>query len=115
MKAFLNILLLFIALTYTVESVYAFSADSHQMQHSEMNCCDDAKADHSCCDDHEKSENHCSDSNCNCIMISNAPVFTFQKQEKLNLISAFQQANFLLITSDFKSPVFPIWTPPDIA
>lgn len=103
-------------MTYSVESVYATTMEHSQMEHSEMKCCEKPKADHSCCDeDQENSENHCSDSSCDCVIISNAPIFTFQKQGKLILISSFEEAEFSTITSAFQTPIFPIWTPPDIA
>lgn len=112
MKTFLNILLLFLSMIYVVDSAYAW-APQHHSEEMEMECCDTPKADHSCCDDHH--DEPCSSGNCcDCLLMTT----TFYVEDFPDLKKIFEtnfRAEFPLVISAFRSPSFPIWSPPDIA
>jgi|SRR5690625_4005850 len=99
-------------MSYSAETVFA-----QNIGHSDqMECCEKPSDDHSCCDDHQNDSNHCSETNCcDCVLMVNILDFNFFPSFDLNIISHLDQVRFPLVFSAFKSPVFPVWTPPDIA
>lgn len=113
MKAFLNILLLFLSMTYIVDNAYATVFHHSQMEEMQMDCCDSPQDDHSCCDD--DAEDHCDGSQCcDCLMVS-PTFFDTHTLKSLKTFESFFEAKFSLVVSSFSTPTFPIWTPPDIA
>lgn len=81
-----------------------------------MACCTESamNEDMPCCDMDATDMDNCSMDSCSCSLATSISASTTHFNKELNLISIYEEHAFPLVSSNVQTPLFPIWTPPDI-
>jgi len=115
LKALRYIVLSCMFLVYVSQPVIAMPFNNM----SEMICCTEAEKnsgqDMPCCDDYTTNMENCEMDSCHCSIATSISAFTTVFSKEIKLFTAHAVHGFPLPSSNKQTPLFPVWTPPDIA
>src|SRR5690625_4069966 len=102
-------------LVYVSQPVLAMPSDTMM----EMICCTEAERnivqDMPCCDESMMDMENCGMDSCPCPIVISISVFSPASFKETLFFASDAEHRFPLLVSNRQTPLFPVWTPPDIA